>query len=183
MNYINTTNGQYPVTLFAIRQANPNMSIPSDPDDDLLEDLGYAKVHPSVKPEADVVEEQAPELDVDGKYIQVFVGRPYNAVELAQRANSVREQKFNDGMPWIFPDGVEGHVQIRAQDQVNLLALKSRAQDYIDSPEPPTFQFRSQEDTQHALTPAQAVEMCNAAFDYCYQIMAESWVVKDAAIE
>jgi hypothetical protein len=181
MNYIKLATGFYPATLHSIRMEHPDMSIPTDPDDDLLAELGYAKVLPSIRPEGDVVEEIAPIHQVEENvYVQAFTSRPFTVQELADRANTVREQKFFEGMLWIFNDG-EDYVQTRPQDMINLIALKSRAQDRISANDTTVFHFRSQNNNTHVLTPQEAVEMCNAVFDHCEAIMVESWNVKDAA--
>jgi hypothetical protein len=181
MNYIKLSTLFYPATLHTIRQEHPTMSIPADPDDALLEELGYAKVLPSLRPEGDVVTEVAPILqEEEGIYIQSFEARSFTVQELAGRANTVREQKFFEGMEWEFVEGID-YVQTRPQDMINLLALKSRAQDRVAESDATVFHFRSQNNVTHVLTPSQAIDMCNAVFDHCEAIMVESWVVKDAA--
>jgi hypothetical protein len=181
MNYIKLGTLFYPATLHTIRLEFPTMSIPNEPDEALLAELGYAKVLPSVRPEGDVVTEIQPIFnEADGVYLQAFEARPFTVQELADRANTVREQKFFEGMLWTFNDG-EDYVQTRPQDMINLIALKSRAQDRVADSVTTPFLFRSQNNNTHQLTPQQAIDMCNAVFDHIEAIMVESWQVKDAA--
>jgi len=79
------------VTLQGIRRANPNASIPSNPDDATLSMLGYARIQPTPRPEGDVVTEGKPEQR-DGVWYQTWEVREFTAEELAEREQQQRDE-------------------------------------------------------------------------------------------
>lgn len=88
MNLINLTTDEYPTSLYRVRQANPNVSFPSDPTDEDLAPFGYANVHPTpqpteYEPRTQRIEEVTPELDADGVYQQQWSIRDATTGEIA----------------------------------------------------------------------------------------------------
>tara|TARA_Y100000296_G_scaffold78839_2_gene102078 strand:- start:615 stop:1202 length:588 start_codon:yes stop_codon:yes gene_type:complete len=87
---VNTTTGRL-APVQSIRRANPNVSIPSSPDDATLAMLGYARIQPTTQPEGDVVTEGQPEQR-DGAWYQTWEVREFTVEELAEREQQQREQ-------------------------------------------------------------------------------------------
>ena len=70
-----------PVSSNAIRRAHPNTSLPRNPSDDTLAALGYARVHPTPRPDGDVVTEGQPDQGDDGKWYQTWEVRDFTPEE------------------------------------------------------------------------------------------------------
>lgn len=87
--YINTLTQEYPVSRKQIRDANPNVSLPRDLTDSVVNTLGYAVVLPAPTPVGDVVTEGIPSQQPDGTWLQTWDTRAFTAEELA----STLEQK------------------------------------------------------------------------------------------
>jgi hypothetical protein len=69
---------EYPVTLLKLRQDNPNVSFAAEPDQTIVEGLGYSIVQPvpaPLVPLGDVITEAAPTL-VNGVWTQTWVNIP-----------------------------------------------------------------------------------------------------------
>lgn len=77
---INTETLEY-ITLRQIRQAHLNVSLPRNPTDAHLNPLGYAVLHPTDRPEGDVVTEGTPEQHSDGTWHQTWEVRGYTPDE------------------------------------------------------------------------------------------------------
>lgn len=80
-------------TLRQIRQAHPNVSLPRNPTDAHLNPLGYAVLHPTERPEGDVVTEGAPEQHSDGTWHQTWEVRGYTPDEAAEALNQAKAEK------------------------------------------------------------------------------------------
>lgn len=62
-----------------------NVSLPRNPSDDTLAALGYARIHPTPRPDGDVVTQGQPEQGEDGKWYQTWEVRSYTAEEIEQQ--------------------------------------------------------------------------------------------------
>jgi len=82
--YINKETLDYPLTLRQVHQANPNVSLPKEPDEATLNALGFATVKPTERPAGDVVTEGQPE-QVDGVWQQTWNAREFTPEEIEQR--------------------------------------------------------------------------------------------------
>lgn len=172
--YINVETGAYPLTLMDIRYAKPTMSLPDDLDNELLSELGYARVKQTQRPVGDVVVEDTPILQPDGTYLQAFHTRPYTAGELAARANAARTERIKAGFEYTV-NAETFIVQIEDRDFINLLLLKDEA---TDAPEDAEFTFRCKANVNHTLTRSDVLALCKAAFEYRRSVLIDSWEAK-----
>lgn len=187
---INTVTGEYPVYLSKVRRDNPNVSFPQTPSEELIASMGLAVVQPRLRPEGDVVTEGTPEL-VDGVYHQVWEIRTYNEEELAQllleaknerarRVSDLRDSELAMGLEYLFPDATVGHVQLRAQDQINLHSLRAEAMALKAAGQTEAvIGFRNYENVTKMMTPEQVLEMIAAALVFGKKIYQASWDLKD----
>lgn len=187
---INTVTGEYPVYLSKVRRDNPNVSFPQTPSEELIASMGLAVVQPRLRPEGDVVTEGTPEL-VDGVYHQVWEIRTYNEEELAQllleaknerarRVSDLRDSELAMGLEYLFPDATVGHVQLRAQDQINLHSLRAEAMALEAAGQTEAvIGFRNYENVTKMMTPEQVLEMIAAALVFGKKIYQASWGLKD----
>jgi hypothetical protein len=87
MTLLNLTSNAYPVSVYAVRQANPNVSFPGNPTDEDLAPFGYVNVTPLPQPSHDPrtqrIEEATPKPDADGIYHQLWLVRAATAEEIA----------------------------------------------------------------------------------------------------
>jgi hypothetical protein len=88
MNLINLLTNAYPVSLYEVRQANPNVSFPVNPTDEDLAPFGYANVYPTLQPteydpRTQRIEEATPEPDPEGIYQQQWTIREATEQEIA----------------------------------------------------------------------------------------------------
>lgn len=172
--YIEKETGAYPLTITDIRYAKPTMSLPDQLDDNLLSELGYARVKRTERPVGDVVVEDAPNLDPDGTYLQAFHTRPFTANELAARANAVRSERIKAGFEFTVNDETLT-VQIEDRDFINLLLLKDEATNASEDAE---FIFRCKANVNHTLTRSNVLALCKAAFEYRRSVLIDSWEAK-----
>ena len=95
--------------------------------------------------------------------------------------DSKREELVAKGVPWIFPDGKSGTVQIRNMVDVrNILTNVVGALIlYVTGKNDPVLMFRDQEDVTHTgITPQQMLEMGLAIFEKGQAIYSTSWNLK-----
>lgn len=77
----------------AKRPAVPeNVSLPRHPGDEALAALGYARIHPTPRPEGDVVTQGKPE-NRDGKWYQTWIVRDFTDEERTERAEQVNAER------------------------------------------------------------------------------------------
>lgn len=93
--YINTQRLE-PVTLRQIRKGHPNVSLPRNPTDAHLNPLGYAVLHPTERPEGDVVTEGTPEQGEDGKWYQTWEVRDYTTEEASEALQQAKARKVRE---------------------------------------------------------------------------------------
>ncbi|WP_299307801.1 hypothetical protein [uncultured Croceicoccus sp.] len=90
MQLIRTRDRRFPCTLADLRAEFPSDSFPREPSEAMLAKRGYAIVHPTTRPDGDVVEEAAaPEL-VSGRWQQAWTARDFSDEERAQMAEQAR---------------------------------------------------------------------------------------------
>jgi len=107
---------------------------------------------------------------------------PRRIAERKQEADRLRAQKIAAGMPYTFPDGQTGTVQLRSQvDIANVQGVASSGQALVMAGDSTTtLQFRDAEDISHALTGQQAIEMGLAVSGFISAHYAAAWAHKDA---
>jgi len=189
MPYIHEDTKEYPLTVSQIRRRHLNVSFPRTPSDEILADFGYKPVQPTDKPSGEVVTETDPTQQADGTWVQAWKTRQLTSEERAQRladhkqskAEEImqsRNQEFEAGITYTFSDG-DDVVQTRAQDQINLLALSTKAQRKIDANDTSTIPFRGKSNITHNLTPDEMNTMTMAALQHIEDIYQKSWDLKD----
>lgn len=186
---INVVTGEYPAYLGKVRRDNPNVSLPQEPSEELLSSLGYAVVAKVDRPQGDVVTEGTP-VEVDGKYVQVFEVRDFNAEELAQqleskkqelhaKVNNMRNAELNAGFEHISATGAVFTVQTRLEDRLNLMYLNMVAQQMIAAGDETPQVFRSAENVTQMLTPSELLAMSVEALNHYRNVLGASWTLKD----
>ena len=87
MTLLNFLTNAYPVSLYEVRQANPNVSFPANPTDEDLQPFGYINVHPTPQPSHDPrtqrIEGPTAAPDAEGVYRQQWAVRDATAGEIA----------------------------------------------------------------------------------------------------
>lgn len=188
---INVVTSEYPVSLLKVRQDNPNISFAAEPEDSVLDDLGYSVVHRVDAPAGDVVTEGAPEY-VDGAWRQTWVVREFTAEELAaqlqarksdmtQQIDQLRDATLANGFRFVFSgEAGEQGVQVREQDKINIVASRIIADAFINMGQPETLMdFRTFENNTLRIPATEIVALSNAAFQRVTQVYAAAWVLKD----
>lgn len=182
----------YPVSLLAIRQNNPNISFAAEPDESIIEALGYAIVTPQAAPAGDVVTESAP-TQVGGVWTQQWTARSFTAGELAaqlatqkpalsSQVDSLRDAKLAEGFQYDFggTDGLQG-VQLRDRDCINITGLRVTADGLIAAGQGDTLlPFRTLENKVVMAAATTIVAMSNAAFQRVSAVYSASWTLKEA---
>lgn len=109
---------------------------------------------------------------------------PLSIADLAhhkrKEIDTYRDQAFALGLPYEIA-GKHDVVQTRPQDQINLLALSSKAQRLIAVGDTKTLiKFRGLSNINHELTPEQIDALTMAALSHIENIYQHSWNCKDA---
>ncbi|MBY6029966.1 DUF4376 domain-containing protein [Halomonas sp. DP8Y7-1] len=98
-----------------------------------------------------------------------------------RRINAARDATLADGLPYTMPDGTGDVIQMQAEDRQNLMGLAIDARDQVTAGETGAVQeFRARSNTRYALTPAQMIDLTDAALLHYKDVMAQSWDRKDA---
>jgi len=102
--------------------------------------------------------------------------------ELYAQVAAERIRRQEAGVPYVFPSGDTGRIQVRnAQDLANLNGIATRAMMAIQAGvTAPVFPFRDQEDRTHPMTPQQISELCVAASDRVTALYQAKWAHDDA---
>lgn len=199
--------GNYPVRTHSLRR-NPrlkNKLIPREPTVDQINSLGFVVVHPTPRPEADVVSEgepiQATEdtviegVDVVvGEYYQQWESRSFNEGEIAQRVESKKNELLSqlksattnmlyNGLPYTFPGNIVNHIQLRDGDRANITGLRVGAEADIRMMEvDPEYTprsnlgFRTFENQFFPMTPEQIVDLSDYAFAVFNAVKGIEWM-------
>lgn len=182
----------YPVGLYGVRQANPNVSFAAEPDEAVINDLGYAVVTPVAQPVGDVVTEAAPEL-VEGVWTQKWDVRAFTPEEiqtnldvkknvLMAQVNTLRDAKLAEGVKFDF-GGDFGllTIQLGPVDCTNILGVRVTADAYVKAGLGETVMgFRTMENIV-AMGPAtMMVALSDAAFIRVNSVYVAAWSLKDA---
>lgn len=95
--------------------------------------------------------------------------------------DNLRDQKIGSGLVYDFPDGL-GTIQLRSQkDLGNVLGVASAGQALMAAGDTDsTINFRDSEDSTHALTGAELVQMGLAVATYISNHYGAAWSHKDA---
>lgn len=112
------------VSLRQIRQAHPNVSLPRNPTDEHLNPLGYAVLHPTERPEGDVVTEGTPSQGEDGKWYQTWEVREYTPEEAAEALEQAKARKV-----WEINDAYRAEVEPLTAEYPNSEPLSWAHQD------------------------------------------------------
>lgn len=181
--------GEYPVYLSKVRRDNPNVSLPIEPSEELMLNLGYAVVTQVTRPEGDVVVEGTPQL-IEGVYTQSWNVRSFTEEELVQQLDQkkqqlnrsvmqMRDKELEEGFEHITDSGAVFGVQTRLEDRLNMLYLNMNAERLVAAGDSTLQEFRSTENITHLLTPNEMVAMTTEALGFYKRILGASWVLKD----
>ena len=139
MNLLNLADSAYPVSLYEVRQANPNVSFPSSPTDKDLAPFGYANVYPTSQPteydpRTQRIDEVTPELNADGIYQQQWTVRNATTEEIASYDEANRPAP--DWMAFKLlsqssPEFKEIMSQAILSDPVNALGIQTELNEVI----------------------------------------------------
>ena len=93
-----------------------------------------------------------------------------------------RDGRMAAGVPHTFPDAVAGTIDTRnANDASNILGLVALAQRLIaTAPDTVFASFRDAEDSEHALTPAEMLELYDVVVARRTALYRRAWTLKDA---
>lgn len=95
--------------------------------------------------------------------------------------DSARDAALRAGLPYEMPDGIQETVQIRPQDESNLLGLAIESRDLqAEGVTEPVLILRVESNRNYQLTPQQMIELTDAAKNHKKLILAKSWQLKDA---
>ncbi|MEQ5857211.1 DUF4376 domain-containing protein [Halomonas sp. EF61] len=98
-----------------------------------------------------------------------------------RRINAARDAALADGLQYTMPDGTNDVIQMQAGDRQNLMGLAIDARDLMAAGETgAVHEFRGRSNARHWLTPAQMIDLTNAALAHYKGVMAQSWDRKDA---
>lgn len=182
---------EYPCSLLKVRQDNPNVSFAAEPDESIVNDLGFSVVAPTQPPAGDVVTEDKPE-QIDGVWTQKWLVRDHTADELASmlaaqksalsaQIDTLRDTKLGEGFQYDFggSDGVLG-VQLRERDCLNITGLRVTADGFIAAGQgDQLLPFRTLENKVVMATANAIVAMSNAAFQRVSAVYGASWTLKE----
>lgn len=189
---INTATGAYPVYLPQVRASNITKSFAQSPSEDILATLGYAVVHPTTQPTAQVVRQDAPEMR-NGRWEQQWIARDFTPSENRARFVELKEKKLEEirafqvamlerGFRYTFPDNSVGRVQLRDGDRANIGALHSRGKGLKAAGNTEAQWFRTLEnEIKGPLSPDQAIVLADVAYEKYMFIMVNCWGLKDLA--
>lgn len=180
----------YPVYMGQVRQDNPNISFPDETEEEYLNGLGYFIVQEVAQPTGDVVTEGDP-VFANGVWTQVWNVRTFTADELASQLDVTKTAMMADitnkltaalekGFSFAFSD-VAGHVQLRDGDRGNIASARIRADKLVtQGVTDAVMPFRDWENVTHMCTPAQIVDLSDAAYEAYLGFLGAGWTLKDA---
>ena len=180
----------YPVFLSQVRQDNPNTSFPDEVDEAYLNSLGYFVVAEVTQPAGDVVTEGDP-VFANGVWSQGWNVRAFTTDETASQLASTKAALMSDintklaaalekGFSFTFSD-VAGHVQLRDGDRGNIASARIRADALTaQGTTDPVMPFRDWENVTHMCTPAQIIQLSDAAYEAYLGFLGAGWALKDA---
>lgn len=190
--FIVIATGEFPLTLAEIRLRHPNISYGTSADEVFFKALGYSVIQPTEKPTGDVVTE-APPLLQDGVYIQQWTARAFTDEEMnAQVATRVMEinvdvdraltAALEKGVAFDFGDIGTLHIQMRAEDRINISGLKQAAEYAIQNGLPDkVFRIRTYENVVVEVMAVDLVSMAWTYLDSFSALMEKAWKIKDDA--
>lgn len=186
--FINVNTDEYGITLNQIKEIHKNVIWGNPITEEITSILGYAVVHPSTRPTADVVQEIQPLYNGD-IYLQNWESRSFFPHETESILTSQRDSKYieidellretlHKGVPYNFgttktPD--IQHIQLRDSDRANHtgMSMKQSREPELNQP------FRSYENKITMLTGQQVVDVTNAAYTGYLQALQAAWILKD----
>jgi len=187
---IRLSDNKYPVSLHQVRNET-KFIMPAEPDELLMEQIGYKVVDPVERPEGDVVTEGTPIIDgVTGRYTQVWEVRSYMPGEIATNLEEAKKRRLQIletnlkntleiGYEYIFSDSSIYHIQLRTGDRANLAGLRIKADQLVAAGEVnPVMQIMTYEDVSKDITPAEMVALTDEAFSSHTGIMKSKWIYK-----
>jgi hypothetical protein len=190
--FIEVETGNYPVTFAMIRELKKaNVSFRQNPPVEDIQQFGYEPVADSVIPTGDVVSEGAPAL-VDGVWTRTWIVRSLDLTEVAakltearaalsQAVDTLRDNDLAYGLRYVFPDGLEGGVQMRNKDLSNLIGIRIEAEGYLaHGIDEESIEFRSLENITRVMKPSDIVKLTDACTAHTKKVYSRSWAIKDA---
>lgn len=183
--FIDIATKEYPLSLAAIRQKNKHKMIGTGATTDLMRTLGYEVVQQVERPVGDVVVEETP-VKTETGYIQVYSVRAFTQEETIERlvrakrlfgdkVDSMLETALEKGVKFDFgaPHG-ELHVQMRDKDRLNIIGMRTLANEGIGS-QP----FRTYENVNLVLTAEKVIAMAAAVHNGYLALLGAAWTLKD----
>ena len=145
------------------------------------------RFHPSLHWEPAGESIDVGDLFSDGKFSKPVTPIGDLAGQAKARIESAYDAALAAGMPYTMPDGSDDVVQTRAEDEPNLLGLAIEARDLkAGGVTGAVLELRTLSNTIYQLTPAQMIEITDAAKTFKKQLLGRSWHRKDtiaAALE
>lgn len=186
---ISITSGAYPLYLPQVRAADTTKSFAEFPSEDVLAQLGYAVVHPTLPPVGNVVTEDSPGFRND-RWEQQWLVRDFTTEEKAQKFAALQATHLEQikllqvateerGFLYTFPDNSQGRVQLRSGDRANMNAIRTRAESLKAAGRSDPQYFRTFEnETKGPLSPDQAIVLSDTAYDKYMQMLQLCWALK-----
>jgi hypothetical protein len=180
----------YPVFLSTVRTENTQWSFPEEPDEALINSLGYFAVAAVDQPAGAVVTEGDPALD-NGVWKQTWVVRAETPEEIAADLATKKTVMLDDinakvaaalekGFSFTFTEGA-GHVQLRDGDRANITGSRVNADALTaESVTDAIVPFRDWENVTHMCTPLQIRALSDAAYTSYLTFLSIGWGLKDA---
>lgn len=182
----------YPVYLQQVRTENPSWSFAENPEEELLNSLGYFVVELVTQPSAEnsVAVEGMPVFE-NGVWKQSWTLRQQSQEEINANFDTLRQEHLSaimakvtealaKGFLFAFEDGTSGHVQLRDGDRANLAGARVRAEAFVEqNVTDPIMPFRDWENVTHMCTPASVVSLADKAYDAYLGFLAIGWSLKD----
>lgn len=185
---IKKDDGEYPVSIRTAVSRSKEYALGDKIPVSVLEQIGYAAVTPTVKPEVgenQYVVEVAPALQ-SGVYYEDYEVRTRTPEELDEILKSQKDEVLTSlkdlfdkglrsGMPYDFggQHGVQ-HIQLRDSDRINITGLKVRADDNPGG----QFGFRTFENNFVPMPSNEIEQMAAAAFDGFTDLISAKWLLE-----
>lgn len=191
---IRLSDSQYPIFLSQVRQDNKLVSLPQEPTEEQLLELGYVLVQKVTPPTGDVVTEGTP-TQVSGVWTQTWNVRAYTTEELATQLTQ-KKAELSDRLTGSYTQGIleQGiaydfggtygtlHIQVRDGDRANLVGLRVNADAAVAASlddDAHAMYFRTLENVNVPLKPSAVITMTNAALVGYYNVLQPIWALKD----
>lgn len=117
------------------------------------------------------------------KIINYFIAEPYSLEEVYELKSKefelTKNQKTFINLKYVFPDNKVGTVQLRNQEDLNILnTLYTDAMYAIVNNKEKTFSFKDEANISHELTPQQMSNLGSFVQEHVEKVFSEYWNVK-----